>query len=222
KSKESQKIWLDSYRKDFEFFTAYQPVNITVDPDFHIPTIRWMPPRLEMLWDFYPNILVIYGSLVESEANKAAAERFNEEFLGLGPEIIKADTDVNAKDLGTKCIVLFGRPETNKITQRFHESFPIKFDNKKFIWQGNTYEQSTQGVAQIIENPLDNQSIIILYAGLCGDATQKICNISEWQSELDGYLLIDLNASYIIYDQYKKLVVGDWEDFNSDLVWNFK
>ena len=222
KSQERQKIWLDSYRKDFEFFTAYQPEKIIVDPDFHIPTIRWMPPRLEMLWDPYPDLTIIYGSLAESEANKAAAERFNEEFLGLGHEIIKADTDVNAKDLGTKCIVLFGRSETNKITQRFQDSFPIKLENNKFTWQGNTYDQPTQGVAQIVENPLDNQSMIILYAGLSGDATLKVCDKSEWPEELDGYLLIDVNTSYVIYDNHKKLISGDWEDFNSNLVWNFK
>ena len=222
KGQESLEIWLESNKTHFEFYTTGQPEKLIVDPDFHIPTIRWMPPRLQMLWDFYPNFIVIYGSLTESEANKAAAERFVDEFAGLSHEIIKADTDVTEQDLKTKRIILFGRPETNKITQRFQDSFPIKFEKDKFTWQGVTYDQPTQGVAQIVENPLDTQSMIILYAGLSGDATQKICDKSEWQQELDGFFIIDLNTSYIIYDQYNKLASGDWEDSDSDLVWNFE
>ena len=125
-------------------------------------------------------------------------------------------------DLKTNRIILFGRPETNKISQRFQNSFPIKFENNKFTWQRTIFDQPTQGVAQIVENPLDSLSMIILYAGLSGDATQKICDISEWQQELDGSLMIDLNSSYIIYDGYNKLVTGFWKDTSSALVWNFE
>jgi transglutaminase-like putative cysteine protease len=222
KGQESQKILLDSDKKDFAFYLKFQPEKLIVDPDFHIPTIRWMPPRLQMLWDSYPDLIVIYGGLAEAESNRAAAERFNKEFLGLDPGIIKADTNVTADDLKKMSIVLFGRPETNKITQQFRESFPVRFERNSFTWQGTTYDRPAQGVAQIIENPLDPQGLIILYAGLSGDATQEICDKTEWQKELDGQLLIDANFSYIIYENHTKLASGDWEDLNSTLVWTFK
>jgi len=159
--------------------------------------------------------------LADVEANKRAAERLINEFSGSGKEIIKADTAVNEDDL-RKSLILFGRPETNKIAQRFHDNFPIKFENKKFTWQGNTYDLPTQGVTQIIENPLDHQNMINLYAGLNGDATLKVCDKSEWQEELDGWLLIDFNSSYVIYDNHKRLASGNWEDVDSGLVWEFK
>jgi transglutaminase-like putative cysteine protease len=221
KGKESQKIWPDSNITHFEFLTTGQPEKLIVDPDFHIPTIRWAPPRLGMLWNSYPDLTVIYGTLAEADANKTAAKRFVDEFSASGNEIIKADTAVTEDDL-RKSLILFGRPETNKITQRFHNCFPIKFRNKKFTWQGNTYSQPTQGVAQIIENPFNPQNMINLYAGLSGDATLKVCDKSEWMKELDGRLLIDVNTSFVIYDNHKKLISGDWEDSDSDLVWNFK
>jgi len=221
KGKESQKIRLDSNITHFEFLITGQPEKLVVDPDFHIPTIRWMPPRLGMLWNSYPNLTVIYGTLAEADANKTAAKRFADEFSGSGNEIIKADTAVTEDDL-RKSLILFGRPETNKITQRFHNCFPVKFEKKKFTWQGNRYSQPTQGVAQIIENPFNPQNMINLYAGLSGDATLKVCDKSEWMKELNGWLLIDVNTSYVIYDNHKKLISGDWEDSDSDLVWNFK
>lgn len=221
KGQESQVIWLDSNKTDFEFHTTDQPKKLIVDPDYHIPIIRWMPPHLQMLWDFYPDLIVIYGSLAEAEANKSAAESFVDDFAGLSHEIIKVDTNANEADFNTKRVILFGRPETNKITQRFQDGFPIRFEKDKFTWQGVTYDKPTQGVAQIVENPLDTQSMIILYAGLSGDATQKICDKVEWREDLDGFI-IDVNSSYIIYDRYKKLASGDWEDSDSDLVWNFE
>lgn len=220
--REKQKLWLDSNKIHFEFYTSDQPKRLTFDPDFHIPTIRRMPPCLSNLWDYYPDFIVIYGSLSEAEANKATAERFVEVFVGGNHEIIKADTDVTELDLKTNRIILFGRPETNKISQRFQNCFPIKFENDKFTWQRTIFDQPTQGVAQIVKNPLDSLSMIILYAGLSGDATQKICDISEWQQELDGSLMIDLNSSYIIYDGYNQLATGFWRDTSSALVWNFE
>ena len=64
-----KKIWLDSNHTDFEFITSFKPEKLTVDPDFLIPAIRWMPPRLVMLWDKYPDLNIIYGSAFEAEAD---------------------------------------------------------------------------------------------------------------------------------------------------------
>jgi hypothetical protein len=218
---EKQKLWIDSNNTSFEFLTSNKPEKLIVDSDFHVPAIRWMPPRLGMLWNSYPDLTVIYGTLAEAEANKTAAERFVDEFAGLDHEVIKADTAVTENDL-RKSIILFGRPETNKIAQRFSDSFPVKFEKNTFTWRGNVYDRATQGVALIIENPLDSRTTVNLYAGLSGNATLKVCDKSEWRKELGGMFLIDLNASYIIYDGYKRLFSGEWEDFDSDLVWNFK
>jgi len=218
---ENQKIWLDDITPGFEFITSNKPEKLTVDPDYHIPTVRWMPPRLGYLWNSYPELTVIFGTLAEADANKKAAERFIDEFAGLSHEHIKADTAVKESDL-QKSLILFGRPETNKVALRFHDSFPVKFGKDRFTWQGVVYNRPTQGVAQIIENPLDHKNTVNLYAGLSGDATLKACDKSEWQQELDGYYIIDLNTSYVIYDQHNKLASGDWEDSDSDLVWNFE
>ena len=218
--REKQKLRVDSNNTSIEFITSNKPEKLTVDPDFHIPAIRWMPPRLGMLWNSYPDLTVIYGTLAEAEANKAAAERFVNEFVGLDHEVIKADTEVIENDL-RKSIILFGRPETNKIAQRFSDSFPVKFKKNTFTWHDNVYDQPTQGVALIIENPLDSRNTVNLYAGLSGDATLKVCDKSEWQEELDGWFIFDYTVSYIIYNNHKRLASGDWEDTESSLVWKF-
>ena len=212
--REIEKLFVDKKAVEFDFRTNAEPQKLIVDPDYETLKIQRMPPPLWWFWDIYPDLIVVYGTLAEDEANKAAAERFNEEYLGLSSELIKADTEVSQDDLKRKCLILFGRPETNKISQQFQDIFPIKFDGDKFNWQGLTYDQSTQGVAQIFENSLDPEGYIILYAGLSGEATQKFCDL----------YLYDTDASYVIFDRDKQLVSGDWEvdEVDSDLVWNFE
>jgi len=208
---ERKTIWLEKRNADFELITPNRPKRLLVDPNNDILTIRKMPPLLEHFWNEYANLLVIYGTMAEAEANKAAAEHFNKEYLKSDPNIVKADVDVNDADLKTKCIILFGWPETNKVAERFKEIFPIKFEGDKFTWQGATYDKPTQGAAQIVENPNEPKNLIILYAGLSSDTTYKFCDL----------YLYDESASYVIFDQSKELLRGDWR-VDSDLVRDFE
>jgi hypothetical protein len=210
--KEKLKIWVENKITDFDFHTLNGPQKLIVDPDYEILKIQKMPPHLGWFWDVYPEIIIVYGTLGEIEANKTTAKRFNDDWIGLGNEAIKADTDVNEADLKSKCVVLIGRPETNKITQQFTNIFPIKFDEDKYNWNGVTYARPTQGVAQIVENPNNTEGLIIMYAGLSPESTQKFCDL----------YLYDEDTSFVIYDGDKELLRGDWEDVDSNLVWKFE
>ena len=211
KGREKQRLWVERKATDFEFRTLHEPRKLVVDPDYEVLKIQKMPPHLGWFWDVYPELVIVYGTLGETDANKTAAERFNNDWIGLGNERIKADTEVNDADLKSKCVVLIGRPEANKITQQFKDSFPIKFDEDKFTWQGVTYEQASQGVAQIVENPNNAQNLMIMYAGLSGESTQKFCDL----------YLYDEDTSFIIFDADRELLRGDWEDVDSNLYWKF-
>jgi len=208
---EKQKLWVEKKATYFDFHTLSEPNKIIVDPEYKILKVQKMASRFLWFWYVYPEYNVIYGTLAEAKANKTAAERFCSDYLGLGSEIIKADTDVNEADLKTKCVFLIGRPETNKIAQQFKDIFPIKFDSGKFTWQGTTYDQPTLGVAQIVENPNNAQGLMMMYAGLSPEATLKFCDL----------YLYDADASFVIFDTDKELLRGDWEDVDSNLYWNF-
>ncbi len=208
KEKALKTIWVETKKASFEFSSPNKPKRITVDPKCHILKIQTMPLILEEFWNVYPELLVVYGTLSEGQANKAAAERFNKEYLGLDDKIINSDIDVNEADLKTKCLILFGRPKTNKIAQQFKDNFPIKFNGNKFNWQGVTYDKPTQGVAQIVANPNNAQGLIIMYAGLSAKTTQTLCDL----------YLYDAPASYVIFEDNKVSLHGDWE-VESGLVW---
>jgi len=216
--KEVYKCWVKDTLTNFQIITSEKPVKILVDPDYYVPTIRWMPPQLKMIWDFYPDITVVYGTLEDEKENKKAAERFVDEFAGLNHKIIKPDTVLNKEDMKAKCLILIGRPETNQVSKHFKDYFPVKFTGNRFNWNGTNYIQPSQGVAQIIENPEENRSLIILFAGLSGETTLNIFDKNEWQESLDENFLIDYDASYIIFDKHQKITAGDWKNTKSDMV----
>jgi len=217
-----ENVWIDSREASFEFTTPDQPEQITVDPEYELLKAQKMPPVLGDLWSGWPDsLLVVYGTLAEGPAHRAAAEGFNKGFLGLDDRVVKADREVSETDLNTRVIILFGRPQTNLLAQRFAEEFPVRFDEGRFSYGGVSYDEPTQGVAQVIEKPGDPRGLIIMYAGLSGEATRRVCDKSAWREELGGWFLIDLNASYVIYDAdgHQRLLSGDWEGFDRDLVW---
>lgn len=216
----SERISVDAGETPFELSIPDRPERIIVDPGLDLLKIQRMPPTLAELWKGWPeDFLVVYGTLAEGQANKAAAESFNRNFLGLNDEVLKADVDVGERDLEKRTLILFGRPETNVVSRRFADEFPVRFDGGRFTYDGMKYDKPTQGVAQVIENPWDPQGLIVLYAGLSGESTQEVCDTSEWWDELGGSYLFDLDASFVIYDRYHRLVSGDWEGFDDDLVW---
>jgi hypothetical protein len=210
-NREVRSIWMDDKVLDFDFTTLSKPEKLVVDPEYKILKLQKMPPHLSWFWNSYPDYLVVYGTLEEAEINKVAAERFNSDELGLDREIVKADTDVNETDLSTKCVFLIGRPEANKVAQRFKDSFPIRFDGARFTWQGTTYDKPTQRLHQIIENPNNTQGLIIMYAGLSQEATLRMCDLESYDSD----------CSYVVFDGDKQLLTGDWEDADDNLYRNF-
>jgi hypothetical protein len=210
KGRERQKLWVEKKTVDFEFHTPEEPQKLTVDPDYEVLKVQRMVPRLQWFWDVDPQFAVVYGTSGETEANKTAAERFASDYLGLGRKIIKADTDANDADLKTKCVFLIGRPETNRIAERFKDGFPIKLDRAGFAWQGTTYGKPTQGVAQVIESPINGEGLMVMYAGLSPEATLKLCDLE----------LYDSDCSYVIFDGDKQAGSGDWEDVDADLYWS--
>ncbi len=211
KGRELFTIWQRDKISKFEYQTANKPIVLRVDPYNDILKLQKMPLQLWCIWDSYPDITIIYGTISESEANKTAAERFNNDYLGLSSEIIKPDTSIDNDNLNTACIVLFGRPATNKISQRFENLFPIKFNQDKFDHNGMIYSKPSQGLAQIAQHPLIKKGQLIQYAGLSAKAMLQFGDL----------YLYDAYNSYLIYDGDKKIISGDWE-VDNDLLYKFK
>jgi transglutaminase-like putative cysteine protease len=211
KGLESFSIWQRDRIADFEYQTENTPLVLKVDANNDILKIQRTPAKLWHIESPYSSYAIIYGTVSEAEANKAAAEKLNRDFLGLPPEVIKPDTAITDDDLNAECVMLFGRPATNTIAKRFENVFPIKFKPDSFSYEGINYTNRSQGLAQVIEHPFQANGILVLYAGLSPQAMFQFADRD----------LYDAPNSFVIYDGDKKLCSGDWEG-DADLIWNFK
>ncbi len=212
KGPELYTIWQRDRITNFEYLTANKPIALNIDVNNDILKLQKMPLQLSSFGDSYPNIILIYGTLSELEANKTAAERFNNDYLGLSSEIIKPDTSISGNDLNTECVILFGRPVTNKISKRFEYTFPIKFNRDNFSYKGINYTKTSQGLVQIIEHPLQPKGQFILNAGLSATAMLQFNDLN---------LYTYTSNSFVIYDGDKQINSGNWEG-DADLLWKFE
>jgi transglutaminase-like putative cysteine protease len=209
--RESFSIWQRDRITDFEYQTENRPLVLKVDPNNDILKIQRMPARLSRIEYPFSNYAVIYGTVSEAEANKTAAERFCRDYFGLSPEVIKPDTEITNDDLNAECIVLFGRPATNKIAKRLENVFPIRFKPDSFTYKGISYTNRSQGLAQVIEHPFQANGILILYAGLSPQAMLQFGDLYIYGAP----------NSFVIYDGDKQLCSGNWK-VGADLEWIFE
>jgi hypothetical protein len=210
---EGRTLWQEKRDTEFQLHTSQRPVRLIVDPNHEILKIERTPPHLEWCWLVdSKKVRVIYGTVAEMEANKAAAESFSQ-MVGITSQFIKADTEATAEDLDAECLTVIGRPAVNKIAERFQDRVPIKFEAAKFTWQGKVYDQVTQGVIAVADEGRSSKRLTMLFAGLSADATRDFGRIDN---------LYDLfNGSYVIFDGSKCAVSGEWEVADPDLVREF-
>ena len=90
-------------------------------------------------------------------------------------------------------------------------AFPIRLENGEFLAEGKTYHGPTVGVAQVVEDPDHFARLIILFAGLGGEAMSSLADLGAYDAE----------ASYVIFDGDEELIRGDWPA-DENLVWTLQ
>jgi hypothetical protein len=210
---ERQTLWQEKRDTEFQLRTLQRPVRLIVDPNHEILKIERTPPHLIWCWWVdSKKVRVIYGTVAEMEANKAAAENLSQ-MVGTASQFIKADTEATAEDLNAECLIVIGRPATNRITARLQDRFPIKFEGATFTWKGKVYDQATQGVFALVDEGRSSKRLTMLFAGLSAEATRDFRKIAAFS---DFY-----TTSYVIFDGNQCVLSGEWEPADPDLVREF-
>jgi hypothetical protein len=203
-------VWHAEKRTDFEIELSDKPLGLQVDPDHDLLLLQRMPPILSKSWPDTREVMVVYGTMSEEQANREMAEWLHAS-LHLASEKIKADTAATRQDLETEVLVLFGRPETNSVSMWFRDHFNVEFEGKSFSYNGISYSKASQGAAQVVDHPLRGDGRLVLYAGLSEGATLAL-------RDLD---ILDAPHSYVLYDGDATIGAGDWEG-DSDLIWELE
>ncbi len=127
--------------------------------------------------------LIVYGTHnpdpTGTKADKETAYRIQELIENqIGSEIrVKADSDVNATDIQTCNLMLYGGPVSNEIMAEINDDLPIQFENITGQWYIVAGEQKFTGedvgVIMACPNPLNRERYVLIYAGISRIGTQN-------------------------------------------------
>jgi hypothetical protein len=120
--------------------------------------------------------LIVYGTTDEVAANREAAESLQQAIRQEWSNVtipVKADNDVTEEELKTHHLLLIGRPDVNRIVERFRGSLPITFGSRSFLVRHDTYAHPGSAVIAAGENPANRRFSVVVFAGLSADATLR-------------------------------------------------
>jgi hypothetical protein len=152
--------------------------------------------------------LIVYGTADDEAANPLTAERLREAIRTHWSNQtlpVKSDRDVTDEDLRDHHLLLIGRPDTNRIVERFRGSWPVMFGWRSFAVRGETYANAGSAVITSAANPLNPRYSATVLAGLGAEAT-TLTTDAIYQKEGQG-----ANVLILPHGGKKKAIVAAGE-----------
>ena len=111
--------------------------------------------------------VIVYGTMKEAGANRYAAERLQDEYLGEFESRVPIfkDFEVTAEELAYKDVVFVGRPEANQALAAWAKQLGLDWDGAVFKIDGKTHAGERDGLTFAAKNPLDGSHMVLVVAG---------------------------------------------------------
>ncbi|HEX4589539.1 MAG TPA: hypothetical protein VH120_06400, partial [Gemmataceae bacterium] len=131
---------------------------------------------IESFDDERDRTLIVYGTVDEEAANRATAATLQEVIRThwsnqMVP--VKSDRNVSDADIRDHHLLLIGRPDANRIVERFRDAWPVTFGWRSFTVRGETYAHAGSAVIVSAANPMNPRYSATVLAGLSADATTR-------------------------------------------------
>jgi hypothetical protein len=163
---------------------------------FQIPTHQAVPPRRVIVdkygttaktqggvfnvASFNPELdhaLIVYGTADEAASQREAAEALQRTLRERSSNYtvpVRSDQDVTEDELRSHHLVLIGRPDSNRLVERFRQAVPVRFGKRSFQVAGETYAHPASAVVVAGENPANRRYSLVVVAGLSAEATFRV------------------------------------------------
>ncbi len=122
--------------------------------------------------------VIVYGTAADVEANRETAELLQKSIAKHGTNIIVpilSDVQASASPdkIADKHVLLIGGPTTNKLSNHWRKSFPVKFDTGSFEVRKKLYAHPGSAVLAACVHPLNNGRSAMMIAGLSAESTRN-------------------------------------------------
>jgi hypothetical protein len=175
KGETTQLVELDG-TNSFAFETPERPVRVTVDKYNRSAKANGSAYTIASFEDERDRTLIVYGTRDEEAANRETALALQERIrTHWSNETIpvKSDQQVTDDDLRSRHLLLVGRPDSNRVVERFRDALPVTFGWRSVVVRGTTYAHAGSGVIAATANPLNPRYSAVVLAGLSAEATTR-------------------------------------------------
>lgn len=121
--------------------------------------------------------LIVVGTSDEAPAQREAGELLQRAIRVRRANFdvpIVTDREVTEEQLKNHHLILIGRPDSNRIVERFASSIPVVLGQRSFQVDGDFYAHPRSGFIVAAENPLQKRFSMVVIAGLEGFTTRRI------------------------------------------------
>ena len=138
------------------FEPADRPLRLIVDKYARSAKANGSPYAISSFEDEREQTLIVYGTRDEEAANRETALAIQEKIRSHWSNQmipVKTDQQVTDDDLRKNHLLLVGRPDTNRIVERFRDALPVAFGWRSFTVRSATYAHAGKRSCRIGREP---------------------------------------------------------------------
>lgn len=155
--------------------TGQEPKRVVVDKYHHTAMANGAVFSVHSYYGELEHTLIVYGTTGDAAAQREAGEELQRLIRERGSNFtvtVKADKDVTDADLAANHVLLLGRPDSNRVVERFREALPVRFGWRSFTVGQDDYAHADSAVIAAADNPLNKRYSVVVIAGLSAAATR--------------------------------------------------
>ncbi len=149
------------------------------------------------------------------EYARANLERFRKEwskyFRGELP--IKDDVEVEAQDIASRHLILFGDPASNSLIAQVLDNLPFTWTKDKITWNGQDYSADKHVPVLIYPSPLSPNHYVVLNSGHTFHAADFQGSNARLYPRLGDYAILELMSDQKDPLNVKVQIAGLFDDF---------
>jgi hypothetical protein len=166
---EKQVIWktveVTGADETFTFTVSERPGKLVFNAGNDIPIARSNFYTFSNYFDDFHNIIFVYGTSRQIEANHTIALRYREMLADRTAEVlkpVKKDSEVTALELESNDLILLGGIADNNLTRMMADKLGLSLGKNVFQWNDKTYGNPNHGLVLVYPNPFNPKRTVYL------------------------------------------------------------
>ncbi len=158
-------IEINKEKNSFKFTFNEKPNKILFNPLSNIPINLSNYYAFNNIIDEFHNLIIIYGTARQIEANHTIALRYQIVLADAYTEIlppVKKDSEVNSELAYNNDLIILGHPSDNSFLNKIINKIPVSFKHNMFIYNNRTYAEPDDGLILTLPNPFNPKRIMYL------------------------------------------------------------